>query len=59
MDQKKFDIKYKVRADYEHFLWCFFEGGAKTVYMPLLIADYEGGRLFGNKGKPESIGSRT
>ncbi len=43
MDQKKFDIKYKVRADYEHFLWCFFEGGAKTVYMPLLIADYEGG----------------
>ncbi len=43
MKEKKFDIRYKVRADYEHFLWCFFCGGAKTVYMPFLIADYEGG----------------
>ena len=41
--EKKFDTKYKVRADYEHFLWCFFRGEAKTVYMPFLIADYEGG----------------
>ncbi len=41
--QKKFDISYKVRADYDHFLWCFFIGKAKTVYMPLLIAFYEGG----------------
>lgn len=43
MRQKQFDIRYKVRADYEHFLWCFFAGKAQTVYMPLLIADYEGG----------------
>lgn len=43
MREKKFDIGYRVRADYEHFLWCFFRGGAKTVYMPFLIADYEGG----------------
>lgn len=43
MRKKQFDIKYKVRADYEHFLWCFFVGKAQTVYMPLLIADYEGG----------------
>ncbi|MDE7015492.1 MAG: glycosyltransferase [Kineothrix sp.] len=43
MEEKGFEVKYKVRADYEHFLWCFFKGGAKTVYMPLVIADYEGG----------------
>lgn len=43
MREKGFDIRYRVRADYEHFLWCFFKGKAETVYMPLLIADYEGG----------------
>ncbi len=43
MRDKKFDIRYKVRGDYEHFLWCFFRGSAKTVYVPLLVADYEGG----------------
>lgn len=43
MREKQFDIRYKVRADYEHFLWCFFRGGAETVYMPVLTADYEGG----------------
>ncbi len=41
--ERGFDIRYKVRADYEHFLWCFFRGNAETVYMPVLIADYEGG----------------
>ncbi len=43
MRQKGFDLQYLVRADYEHFLWCFFEGKADMVYMPMLIADYEGG----------------
>lgn len=43
MKEKQFDIGYRVRADYEHFLWCFFRGRAETVYMPFLIADYEGG----------------
>lgn len=42
-----FDTGYRVRADYEQFLWCFF---TKTqafqtsfVYGNILIADYEGG----------------
>lgn len=34
---------YRVRADYEQFLWCFFVAKAGTCYMDLLIADYEGG----------------
>lgn len=38
-----FMTKYRVRADYEQFLWCFFEAGAETFFTGLLIADYEGG----------------
>ena len=37
-----FDLKYKVRADYEHFLRCYYREKAETVYMPIVIADYEG-----------------
>lgn len=37
-----FETKYKIRADYEQFLWCFYEGEASFKYMDLLIADYEG-----------------
>lgn len=38
-----FDISYKVRADYEQFLWCFYKANAKTSYVDNIIADYEGG----------------
>lgn len=38
-----FHTEYRVRADYEHFLWCFFQAQAECLYMELLIADYEGG----------------
>ena len=38
-----FDLKYKVRADYEQFLRCFYKEKAETVYMPVVIANYEGG----------------
>ncbi len=38
-----FDTAYAVRADYEHFLWCYYKGGAETVYMPVTVALYEGG----------------
>ncbi|MDR0220631.1 MAG: glycosyltransferase [Lachnospiraceae bacterium] len=34
--------KYRVRADYEHFLWCVLAKRARTVFMPLTIARYEG-----------------
>lgn len=44
---RPFNIKYRVRADYEHFLWCFFKGSIKGrtsfFYRNILIADYEGG----------------
>ncbi|MCM1174251.1 MAG: glycosyltransferase [Blautia sp.] len=42
-----FETKYRVRADYEQFLWCFFtkepELEASFIYGGILIADYEGG----------------
>lgn len=38
-----FDLKYKVRADYEQFLRCYYREKAETVYMPVVVADYEGG----------------
>ena len=38
-----FDLKYKVRADYEQFLRCFYREKAVTVYMPVIICNYEGG----------------
>ena len=40
--EKSFDTAYAVRADYEHFLWCYYKGHAKTVYMPVTVAIYEG-----------------
>lgn len=38
-----FDTDYLVRADYEHFLWCFYKARAHTVYLPVTVASYEGG----------------
>lgn len=42
-DERAFDIQYKVRADYEHFLWSVIEGNTQAVYLDLIVADYEGG----------------
>lgn len=35
--------EYNVRADYEHFLWCFYEKKAGIWYVPVMVASYEGG----------------
>lgn len=34
---------YNVRADYEHFLWCFYEKKASICYTSVIVAAYEGG----------------
>lgn len=41
--ERAFDTRYRVRADYEHFLWCYYRGGAIPVYMAVTVALYEGG----------------
>ena len=43
LQEKAFNTSYAVRADYEHFLWCYYKGRAKMVYMPITVAFYEGG----------------
>lgn len=40
--RKPYDLKYKIRADYDHFLWCFYKGQAKMVHMEMTVASYEG-----------------
>ncbi len=40
--QETYNVKYRVRADYEHFLWCYFKVRVKTVYIGLNVTAYEG-----------------
>lgn len=42
-DRRGYDTGYNVRADYEHFLWCYYERKAVISYVPVVIASYEGG----------------
>ncbi len=39
---KPFDLRYRIRADYDHFLWCFYRGGAAFVHVGFPVAAYEG-----------------
>ena len=41
--KRAYDLKYKVRADYEHFLYSYYEEGAEGISMPIIVASYEGG----------------
>lgn len=42
LKKRGFRTCYKVRADYEHFLWCYFKARASMNYMPVIITSYEG-----------------
>lgn len=41
--EKPYDLQYRIRADYDHFLWCFYRAGAKFEHMGFPVASYEGG----------------
>ena len=41
--ERAFDVQYRVRADYEHFLYCHYDRKARMLPMDLTVADYEGG----------------
>lgn len=41
--KRGYDTDYRVRADYEHFLYCIYDKNARAVYMPVTVAFYEGG----------------
>ena len=42
-EKRAYDLKYEVRADYEHFLYSIYEENAVGVSMPVIVASYEGG----------------
>ena len=42
-EKRAYELRYKVRADYEHFLYSIYEENAVGVSMPIVIASYEGG----------------
>lgn len=42
-EKRAYKPEYRVRADYEHFLYSIYEEGAKGISMPVIIASYEGG----------------
>ena len=42
LKKRGFRTCYKVRADYEHFLWCYYRAHASMHYMPVTVASYEG-----------------
>ena len=41
--EKPYHVEYRIRADYDHFLWCYYAAGAKMIYMKLIVSAYEGG----------------
>lgn len=41
--ERGYNPEYRVRADYEHFLWCYFCRDARPAYIPVTLASYEGG----------------
>lgn len=43
MKRRNYELRYKVRADYEHFLACYFAEGIRPVSMQITVASYEGG----------------
>ncbi len=42
-EERGYEPGYRVRADYEHFLWCYFRRDARPSYIPVTLAFYEGG----------------
>lgn len=40
--EKPYDPGYRIRADYDHFLWCFYRGGAAFIHVGFPVSSYEG-----------------
>ena len=51
--EKPFETKYKIRGDYDHFLWCHYVGKAKETYLAVTVAEYEGGGFSESKKNQE------
>ncbi len=47
--KEAYNPRYKIRADYEHFLRCFYEYKAAFIRIPIILAVYEGGGFSESK----------
>lgn len=47
--EKPYDLQYRIRADYDHFLWCYYVAKAEMHHMGLTVASYEGGGFSESK----------
>ena len=41
-EKRNYNLKYRIRADYEHFLWSYFEEKCEVHLLDFIIASYEG-----------------
>ena len=41
-EERGYEPGYRVRADYEHFLWSYYKKRANPAYVPVTLASYEG-----------------
>lgn len=41
--KRKYDLHFKIRADYEHFLYSYFVEHANPKHLFIVVANYEGG----------------
>lgn len=51
--KKPYDLQYRIRADYDHFLWCFYQAGARILHMSFPVSSYEGGGYSENCANKE------
>ncbi len=42
LTEKQYDTTLRIRADYDHFLWCIFKRRASYSYLGFCISKYEG-----------------
>ncbi len=43
--ERQYDTSLRVRADYDHFLWCYFIKQAPMINLQMTISSYEGGGI--------------
>lgn len=51
--EKSYDLQYRIRADYDHFLWCYYLAKAKMRRLDFPVGAYEGGGFSENKKNRE------
>lgn len=52
-EERGYETQYRVRGDYEHFLWSYFQKEANPQYVDVVLAAYEGGGFSETKENRE------